>query len=92
MNAPLDPDESSDSSPKHEFKKQKQKSFIHAESFLDEFRIVSWNFLNIAFQNIANVIPQIVSNIFVGHLANANQLLAGVGLARTFINVTGIDI
>lgn len=67
-----------------------ESSFIASSNWVEEMKLMSLIFIKIASANIAELFPQILSNIFIGHLSNASLLLSACGLARTFCNIMGL--
>ena len=69
-----------------------RRSFIITDSIYSEIYIQLKIFIPISIGNICQILPQIINNIFIGHLPNSILLLSGVNLARTFSNVLGTSI
>eukprot|EP01084_Bolivina_argentea_P162837 283344_1 len=65
-------------------------SFVVSKTVHQELKLILFIFIKIAGSNVAELFPQILSNIFIGHLNNAPLLLSSCGLARTFCNVLGM--
>merc|ERR1712228_807183 len=65
------------------------KSFISAITFGDELKLTFQRCMMISLQMLCELGTMVVSIIFVGQLPNSALYLAGVGFARTFVNVTG---
>ena len=66
---------------------QKDDSFKFATSYLSELKIMTANFIRIAFQNLCGQFPFLICTFFIGHLPNAAELISGVGLAVAFTEV-----
>eukprot|EP01084_Bolivina_argentea_P057501 105065_1 len=71
-------------------KSSDSSSFTPSKTLFEEMKLILLIYIKIALSNIAELFPQILSNIFIGHLNNASFLLSACGLARTFCNVMGL--
>jgi len=63
--------------------------FIMAGSFGEELKLTAQRCILISLQMLSELGSIIVAIIFVGQLPDSALYLAGVGFARTFVNVTG---
>lgn len=70
----------------------KSKSFVMASSFKEEMKAMIILFIPICVANLMEFLPQYSAFFFVGHLSPSinKQLLAAVGLSRTFTNVCAV--
>ena len=68
-------------------------SFSFGYSFLHELQIMVSMLIKIAIMQNLQMLPQIIGNMFIGHLQNSDTalLLSSVGLAQNFANITGIS-
>eukprot|EP01084_Bolivina_argentea_P010181 18960_1 len=71
---------------------RKNDTFQFATSALSEIKIITTTFIRIAFQNLSSQIPLLICTFFIGHLANAQVLISGAGLAIGFTEVTGTAV
>ena len=65
------------------------KSFIIANTLGTEIKLISQRSLLISVQMLCQLGSPVIAMIFVGQLPNSALYISGVGLARTFVNVTG---
>ena len=63
-----------------------------ADNFMDELKQFIKLFIPICIANLMEFLPQYAAFFFVGHLSPTinKQLLAAVGLSRTFTNVCAV--
>merc|ERR1719361_1585935 len=65
------------------------KSFIVAETLYTETKLTLQRCCLMTLQMIAQLGSPVIAFIFIGQLPSSATYIAGVGLARTFVNVTG---
>ena len=71
---------------------KKSKYFNQSKSFIHEIYLILQLSLPIGIAILSEWIPVYAGNAVLGHLPNAELILSGAGLARTFNNVTGASL
>ena len=71
---------------------KKSKYFKESKSILHEIYLILKLSLPIGIAILSEWIPVYAGNAVLGHLPNAELILSGAGLARTFNNVTGASL
>ena len=66
--------------------------FMQATSLSSEIWIQFTVFLPIMFAGLVYAAPNPINNIFIGHMPNSEELMAGVNLATTYTMVLGTSI
>jgi len=71
---------------------KKSEYFKESHSFIHEIVLILRSSLPIGIAIVSEWIPVYAGNAVLGHLPNAELILSGAGLARTFNNVTGASL